>query len=540
MEIELKLLCSRADLKLLSTHPILSRLAPEAPKVERLQSVYFDTPDCFLRERGFGLRVRKAGGRWLQTLKGGGRVSSGLHSREEWELPIQKQRPDLEALLKHVGARSAAGKVLGDSRLETHLEALFSTSFSRTTWQLLLPSGARVEVAMDVGEIKTGAKGRSREKSVSQPISELELELKGGAPDALFEVADELLASVPFRLGHESKAARGYALKKGESPSVRTSGRIILAAGMTPNDAFKTVLEDALAQIQGNEAGVSRGRELESVHQMRVGLRRLRCALRFFASVVDSPDGLASALKWLSSQLGGARDWEVLAEETLDKIVLACPEHEGLKTLAAQSLSEAASHRKVAKEAVESERYARLFLSLGAWKHSRTPSRSKRTPSERGCGQGNEMSAQGAPHAQSTPAEWSHVGEWADHLLARLWKKLLASGESLGEATPEQRHRVRILAKRLRYGCEFFESLYAPKAMKKFVTHLNALQEDLGWLNDASVAEGLLDSLGQSHPKLALHVGFALGWLKGHGHEDRRRLMKQWRRLVRISPPWKS
>jgi len=171
-------------------------------------------------------------------------------------------------------------------------------------------------------------------------------------------------------LGHESKAARGYALKRGEAPSVRTAGRIILDSGMTPEDAYETVIEDALAQIQGNEAGVSRGRELESVHQMRVGLRRLRCALRFLGSAVDFPEGLASALKWLSGQLGGARDWEVLAEETLAKIALACPEHAGLEPLAAQALSEAASHRKVAKEAVESERYARLFLSLEAWKQA--------------------------------------------------------------------------------------------------------------------------------------------------------------------------
>ncbi len=229
-----------------------------------------------------------------------------------------------------------------------------------------------------------------------------------------------------------------------------------------------------------------------------------------------------------------------MAEETLAKLALACPEYEGLETLAAQALSEAATRRKVAKEAIESERYARLFLSLGAWKQAWTSSRSTRTPLGWGRRQGDGIGSQGAPDSQANSAQWSQVGEWADHLLARLWKKLLASGKSLGQATPEQRHRVRILTKRLRYGCEFFESLHAPNSTKKFVTHLKALQEDLGWLNDAAVAEGLLPSLGRSHPRLAPHVGFALGWLRGRAHQDRRRLMKQWRRLAKSVPPWIS
>ncbi|MEY8876862.1 MAG: CHAD domain-containing protein, partial [Leptothrix sp. (in: b-proteobacteria)] len=52
---------------------------------------------------------------------------------------------------------------------------------------------------------------------------------------------------------------------------------------MSIEQGFQAIVASCTAQIQGNAAGVMHGSELESVHQMRVGLRRLRCALRLFA-----------------------------------------------------------------------------------------------------------------------------------------------------------------------------------------------------------------------------------------------------------------
>ena len=53
--------------------------------------------------------------------------------------------------------------------------------------------------------------------------------------------------------------------------------------------------------------------------------------------------------------------------------------------------------------------------------------------------------------------------------------------------TPEERHRVRIAAKKARYAMEFFQGLYPGGRAKRSVQRLSALQDALGWLNDAAV-----------------------------------------------------
>src|SRR5262249_10337640 len=50
------------------------------------------------------------------------------------------------------------------------------------------------------------------------------------------------------------------------------------------------------------------------VHQMRVGLRRLRAAMSLFADVLQDPQSAAlkEELKWLTGELGPARELDVL------------------------------------------------------------------------------------------------------------------------------------------------------------------------------------------------------------------------------------
>lgn len=83
METALKLTFRTKDTGKLRALPWLSELAIETPHTEELVSTDFDTPDPFVRSHRAGLRVRKAGSHWLQTLKTGGQAGSGLHERQE-------------------------------------------------------------------------------------------------------------------------------------------------------------------------------------------------------------------------------------------------------------------------------------------------------------------------------------------------------------------------------------------------------------------------------------------------------------------------
>jgi CHAD domain-containing protein len=87
----------------------------------------------------------------------------------------------------------------------------------------------------------------------------------------------------------------------------------------------------------------------------------------------------------------------------------------------------------------------------------------------------------------------------ADATLQRRWRRLLRKGARLRELSATDRHRVRIEAKKLRYGAQFFAGLY-PAATgtdpSDFAAVLGELQDALGALNDAHTRSMLLRSVG--------------------------------------------
>ena len=129
---------------------------------QRLLSVYFDTPDLELRQRGIGLRVRHVDGRRLQTVKCDSPASPA--GRLECEHEIAGDRPD-PTCIEESGLRDYFSDIGAPARLYP----VFSTNIDRTAWQFR-HRGAAIECALDVGEIRSG--------DMAIPIHELELELK--------------------------------------------------------------------------------------------------------------------------------------------------------------------------------------------------------------------------------------------------------------------------------------------------------------------------------------------------------------------------
>ena len=82
---------------------------------------------------GAWLRLRREGTRWVQTLKGAGRVEGGLHQREEREMQVPAP------LLDH-GALAAWGVngVLADPEQRMRLQPVFTCDFKRTVRQTAL------------------------------------------------------------------------------------------------------------------------------------------------------------------------------------------------------------------------------------------------------------------------------------------------------------------------------------------------------------------------------------------------------------------
>ena len=511
METELKLLIAPADVATFRRLALLKQFATGKPVTRLLRHTYFDTPDRSLKDHGMELRVRRVGRVSIQTLKAAGQAAAaGLHMRQEWETHVDGPLPELGLLVALVGAGSTSGKVLSAPRVATGLAPIFGSEIRRTVWNLRLAQGAEVELALDLGELKHDDR--------REPISEVEIELKNGAAQALFDLALQLQEHVPLRVGNRSKAERGYALQAPVAVAAMKARPVALRAEMSVEAGFQAIVSNCVAHMQNNEIGVAQGADSESIHQMRVGMRRLRSALRLFAPWIPFPPSLKQELGWLATELGAARDADVLADGTLPKTIKACPQEADLLTLRQVVSTLADKQRRQAAAAVASARHSRLMLRLVGWLHT---SHWRESFDETTLGKLTEP-----------------LPRQATRILARRHEKLVELGRRLTQASPEQRHQVRIAAKKARYATEFFQSLYRDRRVKRYISGLAALQDGLGWLNDAAVADRLLREIGALHQEVAPGASFARGYLCATMKQDLPGLNRLWEKFESTETPW--
>ena len=459
-------------------HAAFRRLAPLAggkPRNAKLHALYFDTPDFELRRREMALRLRRSGRRWVQTLKAGRSGAGGLHARDEWE--FERPDPSLDLTL-------LAGTPIDEAPdAAERLDEIFQVNVRRTTWELEVSPGNRVEVALDRGEVTRLGE--------SDAVSEVEIESLAGDPLAVFDLAEQLLDSSPLRPSAVTKAQRGYRLARGEAAAPVKARAVALDGAGSPEAAARAILAAALEQLQSNEAGVLGDPDPEYLHQFRVALRRMRSALRVFRPALE-PGFVAHAreeLRWIARETGAARDWDVLATATLPAILHAWGEAPATRSVRARVAARRKAARETLRAALRTPRYARLVLHLA---------RGLATP---------------APQPAEPPEP---LAAFAARVLAKRHKRLVAGAQRLSALTPTERHELRLEAKRLRYALEGFESLLKRRRFDAYRALLAEIQDDLGRANDAAVAERLLGEL-----KLPVRFSdFARGWLASETHSS--------------------
>jgi len=199
-ETELKLLIEPAAMEQLSQHALLK--AAGGQEAQWLYNTYYDTPALELAAAKVALRVRRQGEQFIQTLKTRGQSVDGLHQRGEWEWMLPDETLDPALLVGDIWPSGLpAAQTLS-------LLPVFTTDFRRQLWWLTF-NGAEIEVALDRGEVICDCPDGRR---LTDPISELELELKSGPAEALFELARQLGEDTALQPGDISKAQRGYRL----------------------------------------------------------------------------------------------------------------------------------------------------------------------------------------------------------------------------------------------------------------------------------------------------------------------------------------
>ncbi|MCC2981530.1 CHAD domain-containing protein [Sphingomonas sp. IC4-52] len=452
-EIELKLEVGHGAFAALCRLPVLAGIA--ADDREQL-ATYYDTPDQTLSAAGISLRVRRTGERHVQTIKAGGAATAGMFARPEWEQDLAGPGPDV--------GESSPLRALVDGSVVARIRPAFSVAVRRRSWQVEW-AGAAIELVADEGT--ANANGRQA------PVAEIEAELKCGSPDALFSLARAIGQHIPVRLGVLTKAERGFRLAGGQLNEPAKAQRVLLDPGMDVAEAFAAIVGACLRQFRLNEEALRTNPGADALHQARVALRRLRSALSIFKPVIadDRFAHLADELRLLARSLGKARDLDVLVGRLGPNADVNIQAAHGQAYAAALATLDSQRTRDLMIDLIE-------WISLGAWRTH---------PAD--------------PGAITQPAR-----EFAAAALKKLRGRLKKRGRQLGTLEDEDRHRVRIQAKKLRYAAEFFESLFTGKRARrryaKFRKRLARLQEHLGELNDLATAPSLMKDLGLNHGSL--------------------------------------
>lgn len=457
-EVELKLEFSPADAGRLAAHPALQ--AGLVPPADRdLLSIYFDTPDGALHQAGVYLRLRESGGRVVQTIKAA-RSEGEFLARHEWECERTGRSPDLAA------AKGTALEPLLTPEVRAALQPVFETRISRRIHRIA-HDGAEIEIAIDRGEIST--------KTHSCPICELELELKRGAIKALFRLARLLAEDVALRLEVKTKAERGYELLAGRRLTAERARPVHIPPDMPAGEAFRVIARSCVRQIVANEPAMCAGKS-EALHQMRIGLRRLRAAIALFAEIVadEKLEAIKGELKWITRQLGPARELDVFAADVLAPLREGAPAETPLAAAHDAFEEKRAAAYRNAAAAIQSERFRAAILDLVEW---------------------IEAGAWGETPAQET-ARIQPVSNYAKAKLAKLRRKIKRMGAKLRRLSVAERHRLRITAKRLRYATEFFAETFPgaerSKRRAESLSALKDLQDALGGLNDLATHHALI------------------------------------------------
>lgn len=499
VEIELKLRLAPGSHAALERVPALGAVRPERRhEITR----YFDTPDTLLAAKGFTLRVRTSGDSRVQTLKTAASNGSAAARRGEWEWPITDETPELGRL-----AETPAGDLI--AALHGKLEPVFSTDIHRSTRQMSLDGGTRVEAALDEGTIEAG--------QAREPVDELELELKQGALGPLYRLAIDLHEAAPMWIAPQSKAARGYRLTTGKPPEAVHAPKLRLRGKIRASEAFREIAASGLNQVLANIAAAETA-DPEGVHQFRVGLRRLRSALVLFAPLLEPhAAGLFEReLKRLGQVFGERRDRDVFCLETLPEAgkELGTTWIDRLRPLA--EAFRAAADQPV-QEALRSAGLTGLSLGLASW-------------SEEGVEQ---------PRRLGGKRMGLRLAESAPDLLDRMARKVEKRSRRAGD--PQGLHDLRKSLKKLRYGAEFVGSLYKRKPVKRYRKSCEALQELLGAINDARVtprlAEAMLD--GAQATELAPAIAELAAWSARRERQALRRLDDALDAFRQATPFWR-
>lgn len=264
--------------------------------------------------------------------------------------------------------------------------------------------------------------------------------------------------------------------------------------GVDVSTLARAALSSCCDQVRLNIPGAKRGEDPAFAHQLRVGARRLRVALRVFAGLLE-PEHVAwleGELKWVFGQVGAQRELDVLLRDTIVPLAEREPSD---ALLALRRLVEDERERRHQKvhQALAGRRFGRLGRALEELPET--------------------------VRADERPAK-----KWARKKLSQRRDRTLAQYEPALGGDPHQRHQLRKGFKKLRYASELTSALFKAKRVKRYLDAIEEVQDVLGELNDVAAGRNELALLSTGRQ---VELGSALSACEGaFAQREREQLQK--------------
>jgi inorganic triphosphatase YgiF len=448
-----------------------------------LRAHYFDTADGLLAEHSIALRLRREGPRWVQTLKASAGHSAVRleHNADVADGGTTTVVPPLD-LDRHRGSPAhrrlaeALERAAGAGRC-TLLREVYRTDVRRDARLLHGDGGLIVEAALDEGRVIAG--------TAVHRLCEIEFELEAGPPAGLFELAGRWAGRHRLWLDTVSKAERGHLLALGQAHAAAIRARPPdVDSKDGPRSFARACVQACMAQILPNASAIAAGSDdAEQVHQLRVGLRRLRTVIGEMAEFDSGIDpGWDGPLAALFDALGAVRD-----RHLLDTGIASALRAAGAPPWPRQ-MAEAAGG--LAPHLHDSELQQVLLAALA-------------------------FAMQASPAAG--PAFDGSAQRALRERLDALRRSLRRDARRFADLPIEAQHRVRKRLKRLRYLAEFLGPLFSARKVAAYLECLEPAQDALGRHNDEAVAlahfrEQAAAAAGRDADDRA-GAWFAVGWL---------------------------
>jgi len=502
-ELELKVELDKSDVGWLVGEFAGGGVSVGPAATRELRTVYFDTPEHDLHAAGVSLRLRRQDGGWLQTVKVDQHVEDGLCNPIELQAFVEEERPDIRKITDKK-VRRAVEKALSDASLRP----VFETVVQRTT-RCIKVQDSEIELAVDDGEFRAGNK--------RQDLREAELELKAGSAEGLLLAAEKLLAGHELKLSSRSKAERGYRLalgKKDTSTEPEGARPVRVSRKDSSRKSLSSMLDSAVRQVLVNRRAVLESDDPEAAHQLRIGLRRLRAALRVLSPLAGrSPlHAFERSARDIGRCVGSLRDADVLISGIHAPVEGTATDKTGFDELHEALVRNREARRDEVRQVLSGPQWVKLQLYLTLWPRTLEEADGLNKP----------------------------IAKYAREVLAKAWKKPAKLGRHLDSLDSAQRHDMRKALKKLRYQAEFMAPLFDKRDGKEFIHQLKALQDVFGYLNDVRMAPRLteIQREQQAGSDAARAASYAIGHHDAEARHVWRRAGKAWRKLERSPRFW--